>query len=629
MGIIPFGLMAQLNQNFPENVTLRVEKTGINTQASDFGPAFVENELWFSAFTAEEISRLNQGKSNDVFYNLFASPVDEKGNLRGGKNMKLQEISAGYHAGPVSWCEATNELFVTLSNYENPEIKNVVFQKSNIPLKIIILKKSGSNWVQAGELPFNSSSYSVGHPAISVTGDTLIFASNIPGKGLGGTDLYMTVRKNGSWGEMVNLGDKINTPGEDMFPYLHKGKMLFYASSAKSGGQGKFDIYYSGLTAGGFDTPKPLAALNTAEDDFGLVIHPDEEVGYFVSRKAGGEGDDDIYKVLFEVEGEYDLELLVQNKKTKNPVAYAKVDFNDNRSITAGNDGLIRRKLDKNSDYTATSDVEGYVNETVYISTRNKPFGTLKEILEIEKLVVGEVIVLKNIYYDFDKWNILPQSAIELDKVVKLMDDNPTLEIELSSHTDSRGTHAYNEELSRKRAASARDYIVSQGVSASRITSRGYGETMLVNQCTDGVPCPETLHRANRRTEIKVTAFQGGTLSGTDTLTIGDTRVLRHSLPTEQATAGPSHSQSATATGDIYYSVQVLATGNSVPVSSDHFQGEAGIFEKRVDAFYKYFSGKFDTYPEAAGHRDRLNEKFPGCFVVAFKNEVPVNLNEL
>ena len=112
MGIIPFGLMAQLNQNFPENVTLRVEKTGINTQASDFGPAFVENELWFSAFTAEEISRLNQGKSNDVFYNLFASPVDEKGNLRGGKNMKLQEISAGYHAGPVSWCEATNELFL-------------------------------------------------------------------------------------------------------------------------------------------------------------------------------------------------------------------------------------------------------------------------------------------------------------------------------------------------------------------------------------------------------------------------------------------------------------------------------------------------------------------------------------
>ena len=629
IGIIPFCLMAQLNQNFPENVTLRVEKTGINTQASDFGPAFVENELWFSAFTAEEISRLNQGKPNGIFYNLFASPVDEKGNLGGGKNMKLQEISAGYHAGPVSWCEATNELFVTLSNYENPEIKNVVFQKANIPLKIIILRKSGNNWVQAGELPFNSSSYSVGHPAISVTGDTLIFASNIPGKGLGGTDLYMTVRENGSWGEMVNLGDNINTSGEDMFPFLHKGKMLFYASNAKSGGQGKLDIYYTGLNAGGFDTPKPLAALNSAEDDFGLVIHPEEEVGYFVSQKAGGEGDDDIYKVLFEVEGEYDLELLVQNKKTKVPVANAKVNFNDNRSITAGNDGLVRRKLEKNSDYTATSDVEGYVNETVYISTRNKPFGTLKEILEIEKLVVGEVIVLKNIYYDFDKWNILPQSAMELDKVVKLMNDNPTLEIELSSHTDSRGTHAYNEELSQKRAASARDYIVSKGVPASRITSQGYGETMLANQCADGVPCSETLHRANRRTEIKVTAFRGGTQSGTDTLTIGDTRVLRHSLPTEQVTAGPSHSQSAAAAGDIYYSVQVLATGNPVSVSSDHFQGEAGIFEKRVDAFYKYFSGKFDTYPEAASHRDRLNEKFPGCFVVAFKNEVPVNLNEL
>ena len=504
MGIIPFGLMAQLNQNFPENVTLRVEKTGINTQASDFGPAFVENELWFSAFTAEEISRLNQGKSNDVFYNLFASPVDEKGNLRGGKNMKLQEISAGYHAGPVSWCEATNELFVTLSNYENPEIKNVVFQKSNIPLKIIILKKSGSNWVQAGELPFNSSSYSVGHPAISVTGDTLIFASNIPGKGLGGTDLYMTVRKNGSWGEMVNLGDKINTPGEDMFPYLHKGKMLFYASSAKSGGQGKFDIYYSGLTAGGFDTPEPLTALNTAEDDFGLVIHPDEEVGYFVSRKAGGEGDDDIYKVLFEVEGEYDLELLVRDTKSHEPLANVRVNFNDNQTQYTDNNGLIKRGLEKATDYTATSAHDGYMNESITFTTRNIPFGTLKEIIQIEKVEVGQKFVMENIYYDFDKWDILPESEIELDKLVKVMKDNPSWKVELGSHTDSRGTHAYNEVLSQKRSDSAVNYIVSKGIPRDRITAKGYGETQLVNECADGVSCTEEQHRKNRRTEFTI-----------------------------------------------------------------------------------------------------------------------------
>jgi outer membrane protein OmpA-like peptidoglycan-associated protein len=504
MGIIPFCLMAQLNQNFPEDVTLRVEKTGINTQASDFGPAFVENELWFSAFTAEEISRLRQGKPNDVFYNIFASPVDEKGNLRGGKSMKLQEISAGYHAGPVSWCEATNELFVTLSNYENPEVKNVVFQKANIPLKIIILKKSGNNWEHAGELPFNSSTYSVGHPAISVTGDTLIFASNIPGKGLGGTDLYMSVRKNGMWGEMVNLGDKINSPGEDMFPYLHKGKILFYASNAKPGGQGKLDIFYSGLTAAGFDTPKALAELNSPEDDFGLVIHPDEETGYFVSQKAGGEGDDDIYKVLFEFEGEYDLELLVRDTKSFEPIPNVRVNFNDNQTIYTDNNGLIKRELEKVTDYTATSVLDGYMNESVSFTTKNKPFGTLKEVIQIEKVEVGQKFVMENIYYDFDKWDILPESEIELNKLVKVMNDNPSWTVELGSHTDSRGTHAYNEVLSQRRSDSAVNYIVSKGIPRDRITAKGYGESQLVNECADGVSCTEEQHRKNRRTEFTI-----------------------------------------------------------------------------------------------------------------------------
>lgn len=502
MGILPLYLMAQTNEDFFENITIKVENTQINTPASDFGPEFVGNELWYSAFTADEISRWMEGKTKGVFYNLYASPLDNKGNLLGGKSMKLEQISAGYHAGPVSFCEATNELFVTLSNYENPEVENVVFQKANIPLKIIILKKSGNNWSNNGELPFNSSTYSVGHPAISVTGDTLFFTSNIPDKGRGGTDLYMSVRTNGKWGEMINLGEKFNTSGDEMFPFFHKGEYLFFASDGKSGGKGGLDIYYSQLSGGEFESPKNLNELNTSEDDFGLVIHSSKEVGYYVSQKAGGEGDDDIYKVLFE--GEYDLELLVRDTKSKDPMANIKVEFSDNLTRFTDSNGLIQRKLEKATDYSAMSVHEGYMNESVSFSTKNKPYGTLKEIINIEKVEVKQKFVMENIYYDFDKWDILPESKVELDKLVKIMKDNPSWDVELGSHTDSRGTHSYNEVLSQKRSDSAVNYIVSMGIQGSRISAKGYGETQLVNECADGVQCTEEQHRMNRRTEFTI-----------------------------------------------------------------------------------------------------------------------------
>src|SRR5690606_37923363 len=131
----------------------------------------------------------------------------------------------------------------------------------------------------------------------------LIFASNKPDEGSGNTDLYMSIRKNGKWSNLLNLGSKINTSGNDMFPYFHKGKVLFYASDGKTGGKGGYDIWYSELTADGFGDPVNLSALNSANDDFGLVVHPSEKLGYFVSNKEGGAKDDDIYQVFFD--GDY------------------------------------------------------------------------------------------------------------------------------------------------------------------------------------------------------------------------------------------------------------------------------------------------------------------------------------
>lgn len=492
------------NRDFLDSPEIKIEKTNINSTASDFGPSYVADELWFSAFTDVDINKIRQGKGKEVYYNLFSVPLDGKGNIRGSKAIRLEDISAGYHAGPVSYCEKTGELFVTLSNFKDPAIERVVFRKANIPLKIVILKRSGSSWTAAGEMPFNSSFYSVGHPAISVTGDTLIFASDISGKGSGGADLYMSVRRNGVWGDMVNLGDKINSGGDDMFPFLYKGKYLIYASNGKPGGKGGLDLYYSEITGSGFSTPRNLDQLNSSFDDFGLVIHAGESSGYFVSKREGGAGDDDIYKVIFEPGGNYELELLVRERGTGNPVPNARVNFSDNTSRYTGADGLIRRDLEKETEYTATTALDGYMNESATFTTGGKPYGVLREVLEVEKVQIGQKFEIKNIYYDFDKWDILRESEIELDKLVKIIKDNPSWKVELGSHTDCRGSNAYNDELSQKRSDSAVRYIVSKGIAQSRIIAKGYGESQLVNHCSDGVDCTEAEHRMNRRTEFTI-----------------------------------------------------------------------------------------------------------------------------
>uniref|UniRef100_UPI003216411E OmpA family protein n=1 Tax=uncultured Draconibacterium sp. TaxID=1573823 RepID=UPI003216411E len=502
LGIIPIMLSAQ-NEciYFEKMVKLSIEKTDLNTVESDFGPTFVGNELWFSTFTNEEIEKLAEGKKKDIYYDLFISKTDAKGNVTGSKSPILADISKGYHAGPVSFCEATGELFVTLSNFENPEIRNKVYQKADIRLKIIIVKKQNGVWTKTGELPFNDPSYSVGHPAVTSTGDTLYFVSDIPGKGLGGTDIYMTIRNNGVWGEMVNLGDKINTDGNEMFPFIYKDKMLIFATNGRGSGD-DLDIYHVGMFGGNMTAVTEISELNSDGDDFGFVIHKNEEVGYYTSNKAGGVGNDDIYKVLLEKQGKYELELVVMDKKTQQPVRDARIIVGNELTTIAGL--VFKVELEKDKSYTFKTEMDGYMNDSKTISTVKRPFGVIRDTLWIEKVKVKQKFVMENIYYDFDKWDILPVSEVELNKLVKVMNDNPEWTVELGSHTDCRGSDSYNMTLSQKRSDSAVGYIVGKGIAKDRIIAKGYGETELVNKCDDGVKCSEADHRKNRRTEFKI-----------------------------------------------------------------------------------------------------------------------------
>lgn len=501
----PVVLSAQNFCNFFEFRKSYIEKTDLNTIQSDFGPSFVGDELWYSAFTEEELKKLAGGDYKDVFYNLYSSKTDNKGNVVGTKSVQFEAISAGYHAGPVSYCDNTQELFVTLSNFDNPDIRNKVYRKADIRLKLIIAKKVDGNWKLVEQFPYNDSIYSIGHPAISSTGDTLFFASNMPG-GKGMTDLYMSVRANGEWGVPVNLGDKVNTEFDEMFPFLMGGSVLFYASNKGEGGKEDFDIKYICKEGIVFGLPKIQNDFNTDKDDFGLIIHPNGKVGYFVSRREGGLGDDDIYKVTFK--GEYKLELVVMDRKSMAAVPNPKVRFSDN--IAAALAGiLLARALPENSSINVTSEIEGYQNSSKTISTVGKPYGIIRDTLWVEKVVVGQKFVMENIFYDYDKWDILPESEVELNKLIGIMKDNPSWKVELGSHTDARGSDSYNEILSQKRSDSAVAYIINNGIGKDRIVAKGYGETQLVNHCKNGVECTDEVHRQNRRTEFKILEMDG------------------------------------------------------------------------------------------------------------------------
>lgn len=583
LSALPIMVLAQSNCDFFEKVIIEIEKTEINTTASDFGPSIVNDGFWFSAFTQKEIDKIARGSMKDVFYNTYSMGINKSGNISGEKQIQLEEISSDYHAGPVSYCDKTGELFVTLSNYENPDVKNKVFRKADIRLKIIIAKQIDGEWKLVEELPFNNKEYSVGHPSVSVTGDTLLFASDMPDKGFGESDIYLTVRKNGKWGELVNLGENINTSGDDMFPFFFRGNSLIYSSKGIEE-TADLDLYTSCLIGNSFSKGVALEEFNTEEDDFGLVIHKNEDFGFFSSRRAGGLGDDDIYKVIFNekafvkgkviddatevaivgasivlmdcggkqlasttsgsggefsfaveradclkavaskspyhdeegtvkddyvllrMKGDYKLELLVRDKKSMDPVANTPVKFSDKSGMqNTSADGMIRRDLDRNKDYVVSSELsDDYMNESAEFTTVKHPYGTIKVILNVEKVKVGQTFTLENIYYDFDKWDILSQSEVELDKLVKILNDNPGWKVELGSHTDCRGRDSYNEWLSQKRSDSAVGYIISKGIKDTRIVAKGYGETQLVNKCDDGVQCSEAEHRKNRRTEFKI-----------------------------------------------------------------------------------------------------------------------------
>ena len=489
-----------------------IRKSNVNSGGeSNFSPTYYKDGIVFVSDRGKMNSRTVYEWTGRPFLDAYFAKTDKDGNL--GSAEKIQgDINGIYHEGPMAINAKGDTLYLTRNNYVKKKVGKSSEQVVNF--KIYQLYKKDTLWTGLKELSFNSSEFNCGHPALSGDGNTMYFSSDRPG-GSGGSDLYVTTKVNGVWSDPKNLGTTVNTAGNESFPYLWNDS-IFYFSSDGGYGLGGLDIYRCEMVNGQPSAPTNAGyPFNTNFDDFGIAINKLGTEGYLSSNRDSKNTEiDQIYQVTFN-DVRFTLQGIAINKRTQLPVEGVVVELKNvttgrKETVITGPDGKFKFKLNPRSDYTVSGSKDGYFTNTEEVTTVGKTKSEdmyVKLKLELEEIVVNKPIVLENIYYDLDKWDIRPDAAAGLDVLVQIMKETPAIRIELGSHTDSRADDVYNDELSQKRAETAANYIVAHGISRDRITAKGYGERQLVNGCGNDVKCTEEEHQANRRTEFKVVSI--------------------------------------------------------------------------------------------------------------------------
>ncbi len=505
---------------------------------SSFSPSRFGSQLFVTASTPNSVGAPMDERTGKGFLDLylvtirdteniaFTSTTDDMGGSTGRSSAATKvnaigEINTEYHEGAAIISPNGKMLLFTRSKLEKNKTPVKSLDDEN-HLELCSAELDGDKWSNITPLPFSKKEYSAGHPAMTSDGERLYFISDMPG-GMGGTDIYYTDYNGGDWGKPVNVGAKINTPGNEMFPVIRRvdtGKDFLYFSSNGLGGDGGLDMFRTEMTNNLPGDPLRLGSpFNSTYDDFGICYNPDGLSGYFSSNRNNNEGTDNIHAFKRRPTNIY-IKAHVMYKKSMTPVTQTKLEIlntktADNKDYTTDNSGVVIFKADSLTPYNFVAPKEGYITAFKTVTTpgyTGKLNDTIDVVLYLDGIELNLAIRIENIYYDFDKSNIRPDAAIELNKLVRIMKDNPTITVELGSHCDARGSYAYNDALSQRRADAAIAYIISQGIAADRITAKGYGERVLLNHCSDGVDCSAEEHQWNRRTEFKVTGLGSGVL---------------------------------------------------------------------------------------------------------------------
>lgn len=490
-----------------------------NSEYSDFGPAFYGDEVVFASARDTGLIAKRVHEWNDKpFLELYKGEVKEKSKEIFGVKKFSSKLNTKYHESTPVFTNDLKTVYFTRNNYNNGKYR----KDKNGTNKLKIYKSTiddKGRWSSAESIRFNNDEYSVGHPALSPDNKKLYFSSDMPG-GFGNSDIYeATIAEDGTLGDPRNLGPTINTEGRESFPFVSKSGDFYFASNGHIG-LGGLDLFVTSVNVAG--KVGPIINLgepaNTPQDDFAFIINDDTKVGYFSSNRYGGKGDDDIYKFR-QLEGikeqcEVVLTGVVTDKNTTEILPESKVtlfDLDNNviEEMVVGPKADYSFLVECDKKYLLRAEKEKY-NSIEELLTTPSDSETLDMPLQLEtkikKFVIGQdlgkVLNLNPIYFDFDKSNIRYDASVELAKVIAVLKEYPNMKIDVRSHTDSRGNDNYNEQLSDRRAKSTISYIISKGISADRLSGKGYGESQLVNGCANGVPCSLEKHQLNRRSEF-------------------------------------------------------------------------------------------------------------------------------
>ena len=542
--ILFFLSFVMYSQTTPGKYTVKGVK--INSKNSEFGTTFYsKGKVVFAAPKDNAVfTRTVWNENKQAFLDLYVGTITEDGEIE-GKQRVLGDVNNKFHEGIVSFTKDLKTVYFDANNYTS---KKKAKKDSTGMVNIQLYKADvGSNgaWTNVVKLPFNNDEYSTGHPALSLDDKKLYLISDRPGS-IGKTDIYVVdIKDDGTYGKPINLGSRINTEDREMFPFISDENILYFSSDGHPG-FGDLDVFASKIFDNTVSEPINLEdKVNSKKDDFAYIIDDTKHKGYFSSNRKGGKGDDDIYGFVASpplyIDCNQVIAGIVRDKETNELIPGAVVILQDEQGIqlatatAAEIDASFSFEGDCDTNYKIVSSAQGYLREELEIKTVNDidadPLQTNVD-LAPELIVVNEKIMINinTIYFDFDKWNIRPDAAKELDKVIAVLKEHPSMIIEGGSHTDSRAREAYNQVLSEKRARATVDYIVAAGIEPSRLTAKGYGEMQLVNNCSSFVNCSREEHQLNRRTEFVIVNDNDrftSTAATLDNVVIGDNNMTK------------------------------------------------------------------------------------------------------
>ena len=517
--------------------TYSILHLNINSDAQDFGPVYYKDKIVFA--TTRERPHFIERRYNwnrKPFLDMYVSEID-KGQLKKPVNFSTK-LNGIRHDGPASFNGDGTYIAYTRNDY-NAKKKNKSMQ-----LQICFSTLKDGKWSAPELFKLDSNAYSVGQPCLTSDGNTMYFTSDMPG-GFGGSDLYR-VKKDakGVWGASENLGNKINTEGDEMFPFIEeKNGVLMFSSNGRFGLGGQ-DIFLCALNGNGFGPVVNAGSpINTQADDFASIVNGQLKMGYFSSNRTGGSGSDDIYS--YEIKKDLGIGKRIRGiakDKSGKSLLNTFVSLKNDKgvlldTVTTHENGAFEFYVASDKTFNLAGTKKGYSEGDTTVNTTGVEFIVKGDVVLLiqEKPIIpeilagddlGKLIKLKPVYtgltkpsvnpdmefayFDLDKYNIRPDAALELDKIVKVMNDNPEMTVKLSSYTDCRASVNYNQGLSEKRAKASVDYIRRGITKPERISGKGYGKTHPVNSCAcegendNTSSCVEDQHQKNRRTEFIV-----------------------------------------------------------------------------------------------------------------------------